>query len=676
MRLIAWFARLSVAVAVAVGMAAFAAGSLSRDAVLRAASSGQAAPAQAPAGASVDWPMHNLDLRNSRFAALDDINTANASRLVLKWSFDLPREQTIGQVTPLVVDGLMYFNSGSRLFALDAATGKQVWIARVEPEFPGSGRGPVYGGGRIYAYGRNVVYAVNAKTGALDTGFGNQGRLLVADAALRFKYPEKDALGYQVASPPAYLDGTLYFGLAQSEGHIPGGLVVAVNSATGAVKWVFNTVPQSPADEGWEIAKDTWQGGARAGGGMWTAPAIDTELGLLYVNAGNPSPDYDGSARKGVNLFTNSIVALRLSDGTLAWHYQAIHHDLWDWDLVSGPVLFDVAVNGQTIKGVASAGKNCLLYMWNRETGQPLHAIVETAVPTASDVPGEAVWPVQPMPYTAKGVPMQPFCATYPILADPVRAGRARQMYHPYSIKDSVIVSHGGSSFGSPAFSPRTGLLYVTGKNAAISITVRPVGDSLAPEPGAGGALVGHRDPRQQHGGDAERNRDGVQPGHRRAGLAGRASVADEHRQCRKPGDRRRSRVPGQRHRRVLRVRCEEWQAAVHLRRENRHQSEPAHLPIERHSVRRRGGVELRADVWIALSGRFHRSRPGGKAECSHSRGLPTAASWCGARCRDGRYSPLCLDRRSRALAVRQSAKVAIHRAQVIVGPVGDTAER
>ena len=216
---------------------------------MRAAAPAQAA-AQAATGESVNWPMHNLDLRNSRFAALDDINTANASRLVLKWSFDLPREQTIGQVTPLVVDGLMYFNSGSRLFALDAATGKQVWIARVEPEFPGTGRGPVYGGGRIYAYGLNVVYAVNAKTGALDTGFGNQGRLLVADAALRFKYPEKDALGYQVASPPAYLDGTLYFGLAQSEGHIPGGLVVAVNSATGAVKWVFNTVPQSPGRRG------------------------------------------------------------------------------------------------------------------------------------------------------------------------------------------------------------------------------------------------------------------------------------------------------------------------------------------------------------------------------------------------------------------------------------------
>ena len=380
----------------------------------------------------------------------------------------------------------------------------------------------------------------------------------MADAALRFKYPEKDALGYQVASPPAYLDGTLYFGLAQSEGHIPGGLVVAVNSATGAVKWVFNTVPQRPADEGWEIAKDTWQGGARAGGGMWTQPAIDPELGLLYVNAGNPSPDYDGSARKGVNLFTNSIVALRLSDGKLAWHYQAIHHDLWDWDLVSGPVLFDVTVNGRTIKGVASAGKNCLLYMWNRETGQPIHPIVETAVPTRDRRAGrgslagaaDALYGQR----RADAAVLRDLSRSSPIPRG--RSGRGRCITRTRS-KSSFIVSHGGSSFGSPAFSPRTGLLYVTGKNAAISFTVRPVGDTLRPsrEP------VGHSrsSPTGRSGRRTSVYADtetvtAYEPATGELVWQDRASVANQHRQCRKPGDRRGSRVPGQRHRRLLRV--------------------------------------------------------------------------------------------------------------------------
>jgi glucose dehydrogenase len=329
---------------------------------------------------------------------------------------------------------------------------------------------------------------VDVKTGKVDEAFGNKGRLQIPDAALQFKYPGKDPTGYQIAGPPSYHNRTLYIGLAQSDSHIAGGLVVAADARTGAIKWVFNTIPQSPADDGWEITKDTWKGGARAGGGMWTQPAIDPELGLVYVNAGNPSPAYEGSARKGINLFTNSILALQMQTGKLAWYYQTIHHELWDFDLVTGPILFDVTLGGRTIKGVGSAGKNCYLYLWNRETGEPINPMVEMAVPTRTDVPGEEIWPTQPFPYTASGVPMLPFCATFPVIADRELAKRARQIYHPYSIKERYIVSHGGSSYGSPSFSPRTSLIYVTGKNAAISLTVKPVGDTLRPSPGA----VGH----------------------------------------------------------------------------------------------------------------------------------------------------------------------------------------
>src|SRR5207247_1979410 len=163
-------------------------------------------------------------------------------------------------------------------------------------------------------------------------------RLLIADAAVRFKYKDRDAMGYQIASPPGFYNGTLYMGLAQSERHIQGGLVAAIDGATGSVKWVFNTIPQRPADEGWEIAQDTW---------------------VL--------------------------------------------------DLVTGRQLFDVPASGRTIKGVATAGKNCFLYLYHRENGQPINPIVETAVPTKTDVPGEEPWPTQPFPYTSKGVPMQPF---------------------------------------------------------------------------------------------------------------------------------------------------------------------------------------------------------------------------------------------------------------------------
>jgi PQQ-dependent dehydrogenase (methanol/ethanol family) len=448
------------------------------DAIGRGAATVDAA-AQTARTVQANWASHNVDLLNSRYSTLDEINTTNAGRMAVKWSFETPGSDNVAQITPLVVDGVMYFNAGSKLYAVNAVTGEQVWKVEVEPPFPGSGRGPAYGDGRIYAFGRGVMYAVDAKTGALVQSFGSKGRLLVPDAAIQFKSLPHDATGYTINSAPAYHNGTLYVALALSENHIPGGLVVAVDGTTGRVKWVFKTIPQGPQDDGWEIAKDTWKGGARVGGGIWTQPAIDTELGLLYANVGNPSPDYDGSARKGINLFTNAIIALNLQTGRLVWHYQAIHHDIWDWDLVTGPVLFDVTVGGRSVKAVASGGKNCLMYIWNRQTGQPLHPMVETAVPTATDVPGEEPWPTQPVPYTVKGVPMQPFCATYPVIADAELAKRARQMYFPYSINNLFIVSHGGSSFGSPAFSPRTGLLYVTGKNAAVALKVKPVGDTL-----------------------------------------------------------------------------------------------------------------------------------------------------------------------------------------------------
>jgi glucose dehydrogenase len=216
---------------------------------------------------------------------------------------------------------------------------------------------------------------------------------------------------------------------------------------------------------------------------MWTQPAIDAELGLLYLNAGNPSGVYEGTARHGINLFTNAILALRLDTGKLAWYYQAVHHDIWDWDLVTGPIVFDVNAGGKTIKGVASAGKNCFLYVFDRATGQPINPIVETAVNTESDVPGEQLWPTQPYPYTAKGVPMTPFCATFPIVNDPEKAKRARPMYWPLSVKEFPILAMGGSNYGSPAFSPRTSLIYVTGRSTASSFTVKVAGDTLRPSP-------------------------------------------------------------------------------------------------------------------------------------------------------------------------------------------------
>ncbi len=440
------------------------------------------------AAAKGDWPLHSLDIAGSRYADLTEINTANAGTLAVKWSFD--SGTSLGQLTPLVVNGVMYFNAGSKMFALNAATGERLWTTEINPPFTPTGRGPAYGDGRIYAYGQTTLYAVDAKTGKPVETFGTKGTLAVINKAMEFAYPGKFPLdvdpvsiGYfSLTTPPTYHDGTLYIGFSHGDSHIIGGLLVAIDGTTGRIKWTFNPVPQLSEDSGWEIAKDTWKGGQRVGAGIWTPPAIDPELNLIYFNASNPSPDFDGSARIGENLFTNSTLAVHLVTGKLVWYYQTIHHDIWDWDHVSGPALFDVQVNGRTVKAIGAPGKTCYVYIWDRATGKPINPMVETPVPTYTDVPGDQVWPTQPIPYTSRGIPQTPFCAVYPIVSDPELAKRLKPLFHPYLVKEFVITSPGntgGANYGPPSFSPRTGLMYVTGKNDAWSIKVQPVGDTV-----------------------------------------------------------------------------------------------------------------------------------------------------------------------------------------------------
>jgi glucose dehydrogenase len=438
-----------------------------------------------------NWASHNLDLYNQRFSELAQIDTETVGQLQRRWSYDVAPGLNLGQTTPLVVDGVMYMHAGATVLAVNAMTGAEIWKLEIDGVTGGPVRGPLYVNGTLYSYHGDKLAAVDAESGELVETFGDGGVLPIFSLALSNKYPDTyppgfDAasLNYRINSSPAYHDNTLYVASAISEGNIPGGLVVAADATTGRVKWVFNTIPQRPQDQGWEIAESTWGEGKRVGAGVWTQPAIDIELGLLYFNTANPNPPYDGSARPGANLFTNATVALDLETGALRWYYQAVHHDLWDWDHVTGPVLFDVTGDdGETIRGVGAAGKNCLLYLWDRETGEPINPMVETLVSTATNVPGEVVYPTQPIPYNARGVPLTPFCATYVHLDDPELQAQTRPMYTPYSIEEHLIVAHGGSSFGSPAFSPRTGLLYVTGKNAAVSMIVSPLGDSLEPGP-------------------------------------------------------------------------------------------------------------------------------------------------------------------------------------------------
>jgi glucose dehydrogenase len=248
------------------------------------------------------------------------------------------------------------------------------------------------------------------------------GKMYVTDSRGSVGATSAISMGYWFTTAPQIYKGVLYIGSTRSESHIPGGHVLAIDARSGKVLWHFNTIPQDEKDQGWEIAGPTWVGGERNGGGIWETPAIDPELGLLYVAVGNPFGD--STKRAGANLFTDSIIALTLNDGRLKWFFQQTHHDVWDYDSGAPPILFDMTVNGRRVKAVAEASKNGFLYILDRETGKPVHPIKEMPVPTDKAGPGESPYLTQPIPYTASGKPMEPVCPIEPRDISPERLAR------------------------------------------------------------------------------------------------------------------------------------------------------------------------------------------------------------------------------------------------------------
>jgi quinohemoprotein ethanol dehydrogenase len=430
---------------------------------------------QNTSGRSVDWAMHNLDFAGSRFSTLDQINTNNVKSLVPRWLFQHGVIDGVSnQTTPIVIGGVMYLtDSRGSVYAVDAVDGHLIWSYDVTTQLGGGRevgytfrqRGAAYGDGVVYTAGGSFLFALDAKTGKPMLDFGDNGKASVILDVLLQRYPETKAaidLGYWFTAAPQLYKGVLYIGTTRSESHIPGGHVLAVDAKTGKVLWHFNTVPQDEKDQGWEIAGPTWVGGERNGGGIWETPSIDPELGLMYVAVANP---FGASAKRhGMNLFTDSIIALTLDTGQLKWYFQQTHHDVWDYDSGNQPILFDVTVNGRRVRALAEASKNGFLYILDRETGKPVHEVRETPVPTETSRPGEAPWPTQPIPYTAAGKPMEPVCPVVPteIPEERQKTMTLAPMFAPLEANQIYAPGNqGGANYGPISYSPETGLLYV-----------------------------------------------------------------------------------------------------------------------------------------------------------------------------------------------------------------------
>ncbi len=428
------------------------------------------APAQ-----NVDWRLHNLDLHGGRYAEIDQITPENAHLLTPRWLFQHGVIDGVSnQTTPVIVDGVMYLtDSRGSVYAVDAYDGHHLWTYDVTDLLGGGRRegyifrhrGVTYEDGVVYSAAGSFIFALDAETGEPIETFGDNGQASVILDVLRLRYPDVEtaiSMGYWFTTAPQIHDGVIYVGTTRSESLIPGGHVLAVDAATGDVIWHFNTIPQDENDQGWDVAGPTWVGSVRNGGGIWETPSLDPELGLLYVAVGNPFGD--STERDGMNLFTDSVLALDIENGQLRWYYQLVHHDVWDYDNGSQPILFDMEVDGEPVRALGQANKNAFLYLLNRETGVPIHSIIETPVSTETDREGEEPWPTQPIPHKADGERMEPVAPIFPEEIPPEHAeGKTLVPIFTPTAPNQIFAPGfgGGASYGPMAYSPDTGLLYV-----------------------------------------------------------------------------------------------------------------------------------------------------------------------------------------------------------------------
>jgi quinoprotein glucose dehydrogenase len=458
-------------------------------------------PALAAAGAlcscatppATDWPTYGHDPGGQRFSPLTQITSTNVAGLRVVWTHHMrPAATTEGggrfagsEVTPLVIDGLMFVTTPyRRVLALDPDTGTEVWAYDVPGPSQPSLRGVEYWPGTrtipariLFGTRDGRLIALDARTGRPATGFG-------VDGVVDLKTPDVMGEGgarssenypsYGLTSPPIVYRNVIITGSATQEFPARGvsGAVRGWDVVTGKPLWTFHSVPL-PGQPGHE----TWDGdGARerSGVNVWGFITVDSERGIAYLPFGAPTWDRYGGDRKGANLFGTSLVAVDALTGKYLWHFQVVHHDIWDNDLQAPPILFDVRKQGRTIPAVAIVSKNGLLFVLDRRTGEPVHPIEERAVP-ASDVPNEQAWPTQPFPVRPPPLArnsfslddlvtltpeLRSFCENY-VAKNRMRGGG------PYLPVGYNVVTinfpglQGGANWGGASFDPTRGYLFV-----------------------------------------------------------------------------------------------------------------------------------------------------------------------------------------------------------------------
>jgi glucose dehydrogenase len=420
----------------------------------------------------VDWPVYGGDAGATRYSALNQINQSNVSQLQVAWSYDAGDGTGSLQTNPLIINGVLYgYTTSQKIFAADAATGKEIW--KFDPGTPGRGnnRGISYwksgSDQRIFAPVQNYVYALDATTGKPVPSFGTDGRIDVR-ADLRGGVTGNSAsVGH---APVVYKDLVIFAGRVGEALPAAAGDVRAYDARTGKLRWTFHTIPH-PGEYGYDTwPKDAWTFSGNLA--SWAGMSLDDKRGIVYIPVANPINMFIGRDRVGDNLFSDSVLALNAETGERIWHFQVTKHDLWDRDMPVPPVLVTVKRDGKVIDAAAQATKAGYLFLFDRTNGTPLFPIEYRKVPTSS-VPGEKTadtqpFPVKPEPF-ARQLLTEDMLTTRTPQAHANVLARFRKMasggqYVPPSIgKDTVSLPgmDGGAEWGGSAFDPDTGLLYV-----------------------------------------------------------------------------------------------------------------------------------------------------------------------------------------------------------------------
>ena len=465
-----------------------------------------------------EWRSYGGDLGSTKYSPLDEIDAANFDDLELAWrwrsvdsALDLERLRREGRqtsisnlkATPLMVEGALYLSTPlGQAAAIDAGTGDTLWVYDPQsytgtayphaPTIPSNSRGAAYwtdGEEARILWGTSdgYLYAVDARTGEPCLDFGTNGRVDLMDGIPRAVRGGTDHLGsgwLGVGSPPIVARDVVVTPTIISDFQItkeaPPGWVKGIDVRTGEDKWVFRTVPQADdyGSETWEDESWRYSGNSN----VWSTMSVDDELGYIYLPTGTATNDYYGGHRPGDNLFAESLVVLDIETGQRQWHFQTVHHGLWDYDLPTAPNLIDVTVDGEVVKAVAQITKQGFVFVFDRITGEPLWPIEERPVPTDTNLEGEVPSPTQPFPtkpppFEYQGVTIDDLVDFTPeiraMAVDAVKDFKLGPLYTPPTLaveggtqgtiqRPAVI---GGANWYGAAVDPETGLLYVPSAN-------------------------------------------------------------------------------------------------------------------------------------------------------------------------------------------------------------------